>query len=255
MYLMYVDESGDIGLDKSPTRYFVLTGLILHELRWETNLNNLIGFRRNLRQQFGMKLQEEFHASDLLSKPGNLDRISKPDRLKMIRLFTSLLPTMNDVNLINIVVDKSTKTTGYNVFEMAWRALIQRFDNTIQNRNFPGPRNPDERGMIISDHTDDKKLMTLLRKMRHHNPIPNVPEIGVGYRNIPIQYLIEDPNFRDSRHSFFIQAVDIAAFLLYQHLQPSAFMKKKAGKNYFLKLEPILCKFASRSDPLGIVWL
>ena len=33
MYLMYVDESGDSGLVNSPTRYFVLTGMVVHELR------------------------------------------------------------------------------------------------------------------------------------------------------------------------------------------------------------------------------
>ena len=29
---MYVDESGDVGLVGSPTRYFVLVGLVVHEL-------------------------------------------------------------------------------------------------------------------------------------------------------------------------------------------------------------------------------
>lgn len=33
MYLMYVDESGDSGLLGSPTRYFVVSGIVLHELR------------------------------------------------------------------------------------------------------------------------------------------------------------------------------------------------------------------------------
>ena len=35
MYLMYVDESGDVGMVNSPSRYFVLVGLVLHELRWQ----------------------------------------------------------------------------------------------------------------------------------------------------------------------------------------------------------------------------
>ena len=35
MFLMYVDESGDCGLQNSPTRYLVLTGLVIHELRWQ----------------------------------------------------------------------------------------------------------------------------------------------------------------------------------------------------------------------------
>jgi hypothetical protein len=39
-------------------------------------------------------------------------------------------------------------------FEMAWTALIQRFENTIQP-TISRPRNADERGMIFPDRTDD----------------------------------------------------------------------------------------------------
>ena len=46
MYLMYVDESGDVGLVNSPTRYFVLVGLVLHELRWQQTKDELINFRQ-----------------------------------------------------------------------------------------------------------------------------------------------------------------------------------------------------------------
>ncbi|SDF02686.1 DUF3800 domain-containing protein [Sporolituus thermophilus] len=32
MYFLYVDESGDTGIVDSPTRYYVLAGLVVHEL-------------------------------------------------------------------------------------------------------------------------------------------------------------------------------------------------------------------------------
>jgi hypothetical protein len=44
MYFMYVDESGDPGLVGSPTRYFTLTGMVVHELRWHETLNKLVSF-------------------------------------------------------------------------------------------------------------------------------------------------------------------------------------------------------------------
>ena len=62
MFLMYVDESGDSGLVNSPTRYFVLTGLVVHELRWHDALNSLVNFRQRMRGKFGLKLREEIHA-------------------------------------------------------------------------------------------------------------------------------------------------------------------------------------------------
>ncbi len=165
MYLMYVDESGDSGLVRSPTRYFVLTGIVLHELRWRDTLDNLITFRKAMRNSFGLKLREEFHAAKLVNNPKELVRIKRHHRLEMIKLFAETLAKISDLNIINVVVDKQGKNPGYDVFENAWKALIQRFENTMSYRNFRGPANPDDRGMIICDHTQDKKLFSLVRKI------------------------------------------------------------------------------------------
>ena len=255
MFLMYVDESGDCGLKNSPTRYFILTGLVIHELRWQPYLEQLVSLRQRFRQQYGLRLRDEIHASALINAPGELARIQKHDRLAILREFADELAQMPDLNIITIVVDKSTKNPGYDVFGMAWRVLIQRFENTLTRRNFLGPFNPDERGMLFPDNTDNKKLTQLLRKMRNYNPIPNQSILGVGYRNLKLTTIIEDPNFRDSSHSYFIQAADTVAYLLHQHLLPNNYMRKKGGQNYFTRLDPVLCKKASRTDPLGIVRL
>jgi hypothetical protein len=253
MYLMYVDESGDIGLTGSPTRYFVLTGLVLHEHRWRQTLDELIAFRREQKTDFGLKLREEIHASPMLSKPGALVRIPKHQRLEILRRYADKLASMPDLSLICVVVDKANKPATYDVFDAAWKTLIQRFENTLAHRNFPGPRNPDDMGMLFPDRSDEKKLNALLRSMRAFNPVPS--QQSSGYRNLQIRTIIEDPNYRDSSHSYFIQSVDVTAFLLYQHLSPSTYMRKKSGQNYFGRLAPIVCKHASPRDPSYIVRL
>ena len=91
--------------------------------------------------------------------------------------------------------------------------------------------------------------------MRRYNPIPNRVGLGRGFRNLSISNLVEDPYFKDSEHSYFIQAADLAAFLLYQKFSPSAYARKKSIQNYFKRLDPVLCKVASSSDPEGIVML
>ncbi len=252
---MYVDESGDAGLIDSPTRYFVLTGLVIHELRWQTYLDQIINFRQRMSTQFGFRVREELHAATMISSPGSLVRIKRNDRLTIIRNFANELAKMRDLSIINVVVDKQGKPADYDAFATAWKVLTQRFENTLSHRNFPGPMNQDERGMVIPDHTDDKKLTQLLRQMRRYNPIPNQPSFGLGYRNLALTSIIEDPGFRDSEHSYFVQAADLAAFLLYQRLVPNAYMRRKSGQNYFKRLDPVLCKVASSTDPDGIVWL
>jgi hypothetical protein len=255
MYLMYVDESGDVGLTNSPSRYFVLTGLVIHELRWRDMLDQLVAFRRQMRSKYGLHLRDELHAAALITSPGALSRIKRYDRLAIVREFADELAQIADINVINIVVDKRGKSAGFDVFEWAWKSLIQRFENTTSHRNFRGPQNSDERGIILPDNTDGQKLQRLLRKMRHYNPIPNQAAFGSGYRNLRLQTIIEDPWLKDSAHSYFIQAADLCAYLLYQHLEPNTYMRKKAGYNYFQRLDPILCKVASSTDPLGIVRL
>jgi Protein of unknown function (DUF3800) len=251
LFLMYVDESGDPGIAGSPTRYFILTGVVIHELRWKDTLETILQFRKDMKVKFGLKLREEIHAAKFINSPGSLIRIKKNDRLTILRSFADLLAFMPDLSIINVVIDKKGKTGD--IFELAWKTLIQRFENTISHRNFPGPVNQDERGLIFPDATDVRKLRGLIRKMRQYNPIPN--QGGGGYRNLQLSKVIEDPNFRNSDESYLIQAADLVAYLLYQNLTPNAYMRKKSGNNYFNRLDPVLCKVASTADPQGIVRL
>lgn len=255
MFIMYVDESGDVGLTNSPSRYFVLTGLVVHELRWKQYLDQMIEFRRRMKHTYGLSMRDEIHSSEMIRGPGRLAYIKRHDRLAIIRAFAKELSLMSDINIINIVVDKDQKSADYPVFTKAWTTLLQRFENTLSKRNLRGPANPDEKGIIFPDRTDDKKLTQLLRKLRRFNPIPNQLAYGGGYRNLRINMIIEDPNFRDSTHSFYIQAVDLAAFLLSQKLAPNSYMRKKSGQNYFELLDSVLCKVASSKDQQGIVRL
>lgn len=246
---MYVDESGDKGLIGSPTRYFVLSGLVVHELRWHDTLNALIAFRRRMRAAFGLKLREEIHSGSMLTRPGPLVRIRRNDRLAIIRHLLDELAAIGHITLINVRVDKLGKPAGYDPFTKGWEALIQRFENTINRRNFAGPSNPDDKGLIFCDDTDGRALRHLYRRMRTHNPIPN--QFGAGYRQAPLVRIVEDPNNRDSEHSYFIQAADASAFALYQWYCPSAYVRNKGARKYFERLAPILCKVASPRHQFG----
>jgi len=46
MYLAYFDESGDSGLKNSPTQWFVLSCVLIHQARWMESLNQLVKARR-----------------------------------------------------------------------------------------------------------------------------------------------------------------------------------------------------------------
>lgn len=255
MYLMYVDESGDDGLLNSPTEFFMLSGLVVHELRWRDCVGRIYDFRKRMRDKFGLRVREEIHASHMISRPGELIRIKRNDRLAILRHFVDEIATLPDISIINVVVDKRTKQHDTDVFTLAWKALIQRFENTVSYRNFPGLANPDDRGMIFPDETNVKKLRTLIRRMRYYNPVPNVAEYGSGFRNLQLQYTIEDPNLRTSHDSFLIQVADTVAYFLLQRERPCTYIRKSGAHKYFERLGPVLCKVASKADTLGVVRL
>jgi hypothetical protein len=239
-----------------------LSGLVIHELRWQSVLRELTDFRRWLRRRYGIGLADELHHAEMVGKDKNLSpsiaTLPKHQRLAIIRHHADQLARLPDFNVINVVVDKSTgKVTDKDlVFRGAWSRLIQRFEKTIQYRNFPGEKNPSERGMIFPDRTDGERLRTLLNRMRRHNPIKLVSQAGsFHFENQPVLSVIEDPIVRESQLSYFVQSADLCVFLLTQWIEPTSFMKKHGGNAYFRRLEPILCKVASSTDANGIVRL
>ncbi len=133
---MYVDESGDTGMTKSPTRYFLLTGMIIHELRWRKLLDDMIGFRKELKVSKNLRLSDEIHSVNFLNSPGELVRIKRNDRIDILKQCIKWTNSHLDISIITIAVDKNGKSIDTNIFEIAWEALIQRFENTIRNGNF-----------------------------------------------------------------------------------------------------------------------
>ena len=250
MYLMYVDESGDTGLTGSPSPYFCLSGIVVHERRWRDFLNRLIAFRRTLTSVYGLPVRTELHASEYIRSP--VHGISKFDRLSILRNTIDELAKTPDILITNVVVDKSTKTAGYDVFQNAWGTLFQRFENTLLHGNFPGGFS-DDYGLILTDATAGEKLARMVRRMSVFNPIPS--SFGGGARNIPIVRVIEDPHGKDSRSSLPVQMADICAYFLHQRFRPNSYIRKKSADRYFDRLAPVLNLRASRNGPMGIVVL
>ncbi|MBK6727325.1 MAG: DUF3800 domain-containing protein [Xanthomonadales bacterium] len=253
MYLMYVDESGDPGMSGSPTDYFALSGLVIHELSWRPVLERLVGFRRRMRDKFGLKMREEIHAAHFINNPGALKRIPRNDRLTILRHFAEEIASAHELSIINIILSKQEKHASFDVLEAAWQALLQRFENTMTHRNFPGPANADDRGIVLPDGQPSKIIRSLQRRMRHFNPIPS--RFGGATRRIKLVKIVEDPVFRDSRDSLLVQAADLCCFLAYQSVAPNSYMRKKGAANWIDRLGPVLCLKASPRDARGIVRL
>jgi len=254
MYLMYVDESGDCGLTNSPTRYFVLSAIVIQESRWREMLQSLYDFRRALRDTKGLKLREEIHCTELINKPGSLKRIKRNDRLDIMKKCIDWLNDQKYARVFSVIVDKQGKNED--IFELAWKTLLTRFHNTIAYANFPDGAGFPHTGMLISDNTEGEKLRMLVRKLRHYNPIPNDRGLyNDGYRNIKLTRMIEDPVLRDSKYSFIHQINDVLAYCARQLVEPNSYMKRKGGTNFYKRLTNVHCTPVSGHSRMGIVRL
>ena len=174
-------------------------------------------------------------------------------RLRLLRDVIDFQANLSNYQIINVVVNKKNKPIGSDIFNLAWQTLIQRIENTLQYRNFIGSTNIQDTAMLFVDKTDEVKLRNLTRKMRRYNPVPNSFNLGAGYRILPTKLIIEDAIHKDSAHSYFIQLADVNAYFLSQKFQPNQYIKRKGGKNYLDRLQPVLFKQASKKDLLGIV--
>ena len=244
MYLMYVDESGDPGNNTVQTRFFCLSSIVVHESQWRTFIEVNKSFRRSMLDVYGLPVRSEIHAVKFV-RHSQFD-IAKHNRLAILRNYLDELAKLNSISVTNVVIDKMGKPDGFDVFSSAWRTLFQRFENTIAHGNFPEGYKRSF-GTVYTDATNGTQLTKIMRKMSVYNPIPN--KWGAGYRDMPIRKVIEDPSSRDSQHSLPIQACDVVAYFLQQKLNPNAYVKRKSAVNYFDRLDPILNKNASLSDP------
>lgn len=247
MHFMYVDESGDPGIHKFGSPYFILSGLIFTENDWTKYLDRLKIFRQSLKSRFGLLIREEIHASELIriQKIEAYKKIKKPVRIEILNEYCTQIPIIFDnAKVINICLEKAQFKSGEQIQLTAWSRLAQRFDTYLKKTG-------NDFGIIISDDTDGQKVISQLRKMRVYNPVPS--HYNTGFYNAPIDNILEDLFQRDSKHSFFIQTVDVIAHLLYRHQVPKGSLKKYGLERAFLNLSPILLTEASTADPLGIV--
>lgn len=246
MYLLYVDESGDPGFATHSTPHFILSGLIVHQNEWDKYLTRLKAFRKALKEKYKLNQRTEIHAKELIRicKEDDYRAIRKDDRIRILKEYCAEIPRIFDsAKIINVSLTKSDFVESGKIQEVAWQRLIQRFDTFLK-------KNGNDKGIIVSDDTDNIMLMQLHRKMRVYNPTPSHFN---GSYNAPTDSIIEDIFMRASHHSYFIQTVDVTSHLLYRKDYPKGSLRKYNLETQFEKLEPILLKEASRGDALGVV--
>lgn len=238
MWFAYIDES------KEQNSVFVYSALILRGESWLSVFSTVKDFRKRLKADHGVYQSHELHAWKFASGKGQIaDRpLSKVQRAEIFRETLVFISQCRKFRLF----------TSINVNELyAFERLVNRINRTAEERG--------EHVLLFCDEGQEVEFTRRIRKMRIHNPIPSNrgvwAEGDAPTRNIPVTRIVEDPIFKDSKDSYFIQLVDFCSYALLRMERPIPSRSVLGYDRMFEVLEPVVAKFANPRDPrnLGII--
>jgi Protein of unknown function (DUF3800) len=222
MHLVYVDESGDVGLTNSPTREYLLVAIIVPDKSWHKILARINRTRRRMKEKLGLDFAAEIHAAEFLGGAHTHLGLEAWQRVRAIRWLLKELSREPELGFIAI---GKTKLSGAEILHPSWSRLIEEAENRTS-----------ERIMLLTDVTDRKAVLKAVH-LREEEDGPNTQG--------PSERLIEDPIHIDSRHSRFIQISDLIAYLLRQSLKPNAHFRNEQPRQ--------LVRMATKLTG-GIIW-
>lgn len=183
---------------------------------WQSNYDNIVKLRKNLKNTYGFHIKEEMHTKNFLTDKNPYRKYKWTDDQKRVILqdFTKTISGL-DISIVNVIIDKTRITSPiYPVLENALKYNIQRIENTSAGQwNY----------LIITDQGRIAPMRTTARAIRAYNPIPSRYS---GSINKPINYLIEDIMEKDSKESYFIQICDFVSYFV--HLYYKTHYKKES---------------------------
>jgi hypothetical protein len=190
MYLAYVDESGNIGLPGSRT--YTLGCLFLDADEWPDTFDDMIEFRRTLRDTYGVPVRAELKANYLLRGKGPLWplRLSEAQRYEIYREMLRVQAGLG-FQTYAIVINKqelADRGRGENPREVAWEFLLQRLERLTTTTAATA--------MLIHDEGEGAAVRKIARKARRAGSAGSA--FGTGHLTRPARLLVDDPVSRDS---------------------------------------------------------
>lgn len=190
-----------------------------------------------------MFVTKELHATEFVAGRGKVGpkMVPKGRRCQIFREMLGLIARFPNVHMHSAIGTRANE-----------RLLFERLINRI-NRTMHGWKS---NALIL--HDEGKDYTYLVRRMCVYNPIKSKYGAWPGgspTKNIPIDRVLEDIIFRDSKESIFVQLADFCAYALFRSEHPLASKSKYGLDTAFSELHSLCIKEAFHGDPkkLGII--
>lgn len=237
MHIIYIDSSND-------EKTVVHTAIAVPVESWHSTFNKIKTFRKKINQEYGIYMYKELHAWKFVSGRGQISNkiVTKYQRSIIFNEVMDLVESIPDLRVFNSLGAKSKDS-------VCFERLLNRINRTLKEWN--------SHGILVCDEGNEASITKQVRRMSVYNPVPSIYKVwidsGEKSKNIPLENIIEDPVFKQSNKSYFIQLCDFVAYALLRREMPIA-SKTKYGYNLsFNHLNRVLVKEATRNDPEGII--
>jgi len=237
MYFVYMDDARD-------EKMGIFSALAIPAEYFNENFNILRKFRRKIKQSDGIYIYKELHAWKFVSGRGRISCsvVTKFRRCEIFCQALDVVAGLKGAMLFNasFVAKKDEK---------AFEWLLNRVNIAMQKKG--------SQAIIIIDKGKEIEYTRIARRMRVYNPIPSSrgmwKETSTEKKNIPISNIVEDPFFKDSQQSYFIQMADFCAYSLLRRERQIETKNKYNLHQAFNHLSSILVREAFGKDPEGII--
>lgn len=259
MYFIYIDDSGDTGLMNkgSPTKAYVLSALVVPHTDWLDMLDELIEFRRFLRDEFGVKVRDELKAGYLVHGTGPFAGVGQKARMRIYRMamrFQRKVALLEEGKIGGrlqawaVVINKAEwenqgkRAESEAIHETAWQYMLNRIERFTHYG--------DDTCIVFPDEGHPDAVRTITRKMRRQSLVPSMYDPDVKLK-VPVRLMLEDPNFRRSSESYFVQLADLNSYAAYRRVFPEPWF----GTAFWEELGGVRVEAVNkyRPGPKGIV--
>ncbi len=206
MDLIYIDDSADEEIS-------VFSALTVRADKWNSCLKKIKRFRHELKMSDGISIEAEFHAWKFVSGRGKIADgvVTKGRRCQIFKQTLQMVTMLPEVRLFNTVFPAKAR-------ELAYETLLGRINQTL--------RLWDSHAILICDEGTENVYTRLVRRMQ-------------ASKNEAIDRILEDPFFKSSDQSYFIQLSDFCAYALLRQEHPIESKTRYGLDQTFNLLTPI----------------
>ena len=248
MYFCYVDESGDCGMYDSAkpketgSAFFILVGVIVASNKWRISLETLKAFRKKIAREGFLPYDVEFHCAEMIDphKVKAFTSISISERWKLMEEYAETIGQNTAFSILTVVINKAkSKLKPDEYLTSSITKLYQAFDEFLKGK--------ETNGILFFDRANENTITTHVRKLLGTGASgESIPAVRIGW-------VIEDPIFRVSSDSMFIQSADLTAYTLKEKEFPQASRKKYNADRIFLNKLGSVCFKSKNADGDGII--